>query len=149
MQSNETSETIRRFLGANEVAVVGVSRRKFGGSIYKTLKKRGYQVYPVHPRLSEFEGDRCYANLAALPDSVKVAVIALSPANAATALDHAQGGPVEKLWFQQGPDFSEIVARAEAAGYETVSGKCILMYAEPVGGIHALHRFLARLFGRY
>ena len=35
------------------------------------------------------------------------------------------------------------------AGMETVRGRCLLMYAEPVGGIHSLHRWLSRTFGKY
>ena len=53
-----------------------------------------------------------------------------------------------KVSIQQGADFSGSAAKAEAARITTITGKCILMYAEPVGGIHAIHRFFAKLFGK-
>ena len=137
---------IENFIAAKHIAVVGVSARKFGGTIYKTLKKRGYTVYPVHPTLDLFDSDKCFARLTDLPEDVKAAVIAVSPANALTIVDDAREAGIGRLWFQQGADFSAAVAKAEADGIETVGDKCILMYAEPVTGIHAVHRFLARLF---
>ena len=141
-------ERITDFTSVEHIAVVGVSKHKFGGTAYRTLKQRGYRVYPVHPRLETFEGDRCYARLTDLPDAVKAAVITVQPAQAEAVVNDAQAAGIPRLWFQQGADFSAAVKRAEAHGSEVVSGKCILLYAPPVTGIHALHRFFARLFGR-
>jgi predicted CoA-binding protein len=141
-------ERIADFLNSKEIAVVGVSQKKMGGAIYRTLRKSGMKVYPVHHSLTEFENDKCYSKLAGLPSSVDAAVVAVSPANAKKLVQDAQGTSIKKLWFQRGADFSEVEAKANQAGLKTVSGKCILMYAEPVTGIHAFHRFLARLFGK-
>lgn len=142
-------ERIVDFLNSKEIAVVGVSKAKMGGAIYRTLKKSGLKVYPVHHTLSEFENDKCYSKLAELPSTVDAAVVAVSPANAKKLVEDAQGTSVKKMWFQRGADFSEVETRANQAGLKTVSGKCILMYAEPVTGIHAFHRFLAKLFGKF
>jgi len=139
---------IQGFVNSDQIAVVGVSKKKFGGTIYRDLKKRGYQVFPVHPSLESFAGDRCYPDLKSLPDGVDAAVIAVSAAHAAQVVDDARQADVAKLWFQQGPDFKEIVAHAQDLGMQVVSRKCILMYAEPVKGIHAMHRFIVRLFGK-
>ena len=141
-------ESIAGFIDAKHIAVVGVSKRKFGGTIYRTLKQRGYQVYPVHPQTETFDGDRCSAGLADLPDEVAAAVIAVKPAQAEGVVDDAKAAGITTLWFQQGADFSKAIAHADALGIQTISGKCILMYASPVTGIHAVHRFFARLFGR-
>ena len=133
--------------GSKHIAVVGVSERKFGGAIYKTLKKRGYRVYGVHPEMKSFDNDPCYVSLTSVPDEVDAAVVAVSPESAEKVVDDALERGISKLWFQQGPDFTKAVEKAEAAGIQTVNRKCILMYAQPVTGIHAFHRFLARIFG--
>ena len=52
-------ENIDAFVKHKGIAVVGVSDRKFGGVIYKTLKKRGYRVIPVNPSKDIFDSDRC------------------------------------------------------------------------------------------
>ncbi len=141
-------KNIEEFIAQKNVAVVGVSDKKFGGAIYKTLKQRGYKVHAVHPSRSSFDGDTCYSKLGDLPSEVTAAVIAVSPNSAETILGEDVPMGISHLWFLQGKDFSSAVARAEARGIKTISGKCILMYAQPVTGVHAVHRFLARLFGR-
>jgi hypothetical protein len=133
---------------ATPLAIVGVSDKDFGGVIYKTLKTRRYTVYPVHPTREMFDGDRCYASLRELPPDVKSAVIAVSPQRAEKVVDDAIAAAFTHLWFQQGKNFKAVVAKAESTGIQTVSGKCILMYAQPVTGLHSFHRFLARAFGR-
>lgn len=140
--------TIEEFMNAKHIAVVGVSQKKFGGAIYKTLKQKGYTVYPVHPTRRSFDGDACYRTLGAVPSEVKAAVVAVSPEAAGAVVDDACSAGITHLWFQQGKDFSAAAARAEAGGVQTITRKCILMYAQPVTGIHAVHRFFARLFGR-
>ena len=137
------------FIKSRELAIVGVSKRKFGGSIYRMLKQRGFTVYPIHPTLTAFDGDSCLPSLRDLPPGVDAAVIAVSPAHAENVVRDARSAGIKKLWFQQGADFREIALMAEAYGIKTVTRKCILMYAGPVTGIHSVHRFLAKVFGKY
>ena len=142
------NEIIQHFIDSKSIAVVGVSDKKFGGVIYKTLKKKGYVVFPVHPNKENFDGDKCFSKLTELPDEIKTAIIAVSSGAAKTVVDDAIEAKFTHLWFQQGADFSESTEKAEKNGIRTVCGKCILMYAEPVTGIHSFHRFLARLFNK-
>ncbi|UCD94997.1 MAG: CoA-binding protein, partial [Candidatus Zixiibacteriota bacterium] len=124
------------------------SRKKFGNYIYKNLRSKGYSLFPVHPTAETIEGDKTCTNLASLPEDVKAAIIAISPARAETVIDDAVRGGIKRLWFQSGANFSRAAEKAREAGIDVVTGKCILMYAEPVKGFHAFHRFLARIFGR-
>jgi uncharacterized protein len=139
---------IEEIVSSKHLAVVGVSDKKFGGTIYKTLKERGYAVYPVHPSRTSFEGDPCFSSLKGLPGEIKTAVIAVSPAPAVQVVGDAVAAGFTHLWFQQGKDFSAAISKAQSKGLRTVSRKCILMYAQPVTGGHAIHRFFVRLFGR-
>ena len=141
-------EIIKAIVETEKIAVVGVSDKKFGGTIYKSLKKRGYKVFPVHPTRDSFDGDICYKRLSKLPSDVKTAVIAVSPETAEKVVEDTLSTKMTHLWFQQGKDFSNAIVMAKSKGLQIVSRKCILMYAQPVTGIHAVHRFLVRLFGR-
>ena len=147
-EKNEMNHNVEYFIDQKHIAIVGVSDKNFGGAIYKTLKRRGYAVYPVHPTRQAFDGDTCYHRLDTLPPEVKAAVVAISPEAAETIIDDAKSAGISHLWFQQGKDFSRAQSKAKSMGINTVSQKCILMYAQPVTGIHAVHRFLARMFGR-
>jgi predicted CoA-binding protein len=141
-------DIIDHFIHAKHLAVVGVSDKKFGGAIYKSLKKRGVNVYPVHPTREMFDGDTCIENLTEVPCEVSAAILAVSPETAERVVEDAAVGGITHVWFQQGADFSAAKASAEAKGLKTVDRKCILMYVPPVTGIHAVHRFIANLFGK-
>jgi len=142
-------ENVADFIRSRELAVVGVSKRKFGGSIYRTLKARGFRVYPVHPALTTYDGDPCFRTLRDIPQGVEAAVVAVSPFHADEVVHDAHAAGIKRLWFQQGADFRDVALTAEAYGIATVTGKCILMYAGEVTGIHAVHRFFAKVFRTY
>lgn len=143
------ADIIRRIANAPELAIVGVSDRDFGGVIYRTLKDRGITVYAVHPARTTFADDPCYPSLTSLPSTVKTAVIAVAPQTAEAVVEDAIAAGFTALWFQQGKNFSVAEAKAKIAGVQTVSNKCILLYAGEVTGVHAFHRFLAKLIGKY
>jgi predicted CoA-binding protein len=137
--------------GVRTIAVVGVSRKKikFGSSAFRELKKRGYDVYPVHHSMDELDGVKCYRSVGNLPVVPDCVLITVKPESALEVVEQAAAKGIRKAWFQQGADFSEAIAGASQAGLQVVSGRCILMYAEPVTGFHRFHRFLNRLFGKY
>lgn len=142
---------IKKFIDSKHIAILGgsPSGKKMGNAIYKELKTRGYQVYPVHPSAETIEGDKAYNNIRVLPSEVDAAVIAMSPDKAKGAIDDAIAKGIKRIWFQQGANFKEVAQKAREAGIEVVTKKCILMYAPPVGSIHAFHRFFVKLLGRY
>ena len=144
------NQAIEDFVQCKRIAVVGVSRsgKKFGNSIFKELKERGYQVFIVHPEAQEIDGERCYPNLAALRGAVDGALICVQPQQAAQAAREAVEAGITRIWFQQGADSSEARAAAQAPGVSVISGMCILMYAQPVRSIHGWHRTFARLTGQ-
>ncbi|PWB72712.1 hypothetical protein C3F09_06210, partial [candidate division GN15 bacterium] len=115
---------------------------------YTTLKQRGYEVYPVNPNYSAVDGDRCYKSFSDLPPGVESAVFVLPPSAASQAVADAQSFGIKRIWFQQGARYDSAIKQAQDAGMQVVCRKCILMYAQPVSGVHAFHRFLARMFGR-
>ncbi|HVP06259.1 MAG TPA: CoA-binding protein [Candidatus Acidoferrum sp.] len=143
------NDTIQFISTQSKLAVVGVSDKKFGGEIYKTLKRHGYTVYGVHPTRKTFAGDTCYGSLKEVQVDVKAAVIVVSPKFAEPIVDDAIAAEMTHLWFQLGNDYSSLVRKAQENGIKTVSRKCILMYAQPVSGIHKFHRGLAKFFGRF
>ena len=51
---------VEDFISQNNIAVVGVSRKKskFGNYIYRELKKKDYRVFPINPKLEFADGDK-------------------------------------------------------------------------------------------
>ena len=64
------------------------------------------------------------------------------------ALRDAVAAGIKSIWLAQGAESPEVLALARELGVNPITGKCILMYAQPVGSFHAWHRFFARLVGQ-
>jgi hypothetical protein len=144
------NQTIQDFVDAKRIAVVGVSRSstKFGSIAATELKARGYQTFLVHPEASEIAGERCYPNMAALQGQVDSVLISVPPKQAGVVLRQAVEAGVKNIWLQKGAESPDVLAVAQELGVQPVTGKCILMYAQPVQGFHRWHRAFARLIGQ-
>lgn len=72
---------VEDFLAQKTIAVVGVSdQRETGCNLaYRTFRDHGYQVVPVNPRLSEFEGVACYPDLKSIPEAPDAIFILTNP----------------------------------------------------------------------
>jgi hypothetical protein len=142
--------TVDEFVGSRELAVIGVSRSgsKFGNTIYRELKDKGYVVYPVNPNTDEIEGDRCYRSIAEVPQTVEGAVVVVGKDHSETVVREAAAAGIKRIWLQQGTESPGSLAACEELGLSSVSRNCILMFAEPVGSLHKFHRFLRQVFGR-
>ena len=143
--------SVKEFLNHKKVAVYGASRSgtKFGNTLAAELKQRGYTVRLVHPEAQEINGEVCVKSMAEIKDEVSAAVICLPPKAAAEAVKDAAQAGVQQIWLQQGANGVETSEAAQEFGVEPITGKCLLMYAEPVTSFHTFHRFFAKLFGAY
>ena len=146
-----TRKAIDEFMSLKSMAVVGVSRNKdkFGTVIYRDLKAQGYHMMAVNPKLDMVEGDRCYAGLGALPEKPAGVILCINPAETIAVIEEAARLGIKNIWLQQGANSPEGEAKCKELGLNVVSGECIFMFAEPVKSIHAFHRFLWKLFGKY
>ena len=140
---------ITGFIQQKKLALIGAARdgKSFGNYAAKELKQRGYELLLVHPQAKEIEGQACYADLKAVHDQVGGVIVCVPPAQAEGVLRQAAELGLKRVWLQQGAQTPQLVTLGEQLGLEMVSGKCILMYAEPVKSFHQFHRFFAKLFG--
>jgi predicted CoA-binding protein len=145
------NQAIKDFIQSKRIAIIGVSRSntKFGNSIYKELKEKGYELVPVHPSLELFENDRCYKTLSEIDPKVDGVLINVKKENVKAILDDAHQAGIKKIWLQQGSESPETVQYAKSLGMNAVSGGCIMMYAEPVKSVHSFHRWIWRLLKKY
>ena len=142
---------VKEFIKSKRFAVVGVSLdpKKFGNTIYKELKSRGYEVYGVHPSADEIAGERCYASLSALRGRVDAAILCTKPEKVEPLLKDAAEVGIRNVWLQQGAESKGAIEAGKNLGLNLVAGQCILMYAEPVKSFHKFHKSVLRLLGRY
>lgn len=146
-----TLNEIQQFLAPQKMAIAGVSRnpKKFGGSVFRELKKKGFELYPVNQQADEIQGVKCYKSVSELPEDVKHLFIVTPKASTAGIAGEAISKGMDMIWIQQYSDTPEAVKAIQEAGIPLIHKKCILMFADPVKGPHNFHRFLAKIFGGY
>lgn len=144
-----TREAIDDFLSQEHIAVVGVSRnpKHFATRVYEELLHRGHVAYPVNPQATTILNAPCYPTIRDVPDPLDgVMVILKAEAAMQVVRDCAERG-VQRVWLHHGAgpgaDSEEAVAFCRAHGIEVIDGACALMFAEPVKGIHRVHRWLS------
>ena len=144
-------ESIQSFLEPRKLAVAGVSRnpKKFGRAVYEHLRTNGYKVYPVNPNTDNLEGAVCYRSIRELPDQVDRVYIVTRPDQTAESVRQCLERGIRNIWIQQRSDSAESLELLKNEKVNLIRDRCIMMFAEPVKGAHAFHRFLNRLFGSY
>ena len=148
-------EDFEQFLAEKRVAFVGASRNaaKFSNKIYEKLKESGYELHPVHPEMESVDGDGCVASISQLPGEVRTLMVIAGPDVCAKTLADVSGTNLSRIWLFSGkknrPDVEGQIRRLTGEGVKVISGFCPFMFLEPVGSVHSVHRFIARLFGQY
>jgi predicted CoA-binding protein len=145
-----SKKLVEEFLEQKKIAVVGVSRKKtkFGNAIYKELKQKGYEVFPVNPNMNSFEGDICYPDLFSLPEKVDAIVINVSPLQTEKVVREAKEAGINKVWLQQGSQSEEAIKYCEENNIDCVSNECILMFTQPSAFIHLAHKWVWNVLGK-
>lgn len=145
-----SKKSVDEFLAQKNIAVAGVSRniKKFGNVIYRELKKKGYNVFAVNPNINEFEGEKCYPNLADVPVKPDAVLINVPPKSALKVLEDANTTGIKRVWLQQGSQSDEAVKYCKENEIECVSNECILMFAEPEAFMHKFHRWIWGVAGK-
>jgi len=144
-------QNIQEFIKRKKIAVIGASRsgKKFGNSAAKELRKRGYDVYYVHPDADEIDGQPTYPDLKAVRGLAETVWINVPSKQGPDLLREAAAVGMNKVWLQQGAESPDLLALGNQLGLEIISGKCILMYAEPVGSFHKFHQLIWKWIGQY
>ncbi len=144
-----TRAEIDSFLKEKRLAIVGVSRsgEGFGLTVMRALTEKGYEVVPINPLAPVIAGRACAASLAALPFSVGGVIVVVPPSEAVGVLEQAANAGIRKAWLAQGSSSGEALRACEAHGISVIHDECILMFVEPVQGIHRLHRWFRKIFG--
>ncbi|MGI8633605.1 MAG: CoA-binding protein [Solirubrobacterales bacterium] len=124
-----TDDTIREVLSTTRTwAVVGASpspgRPSHG--VARFLMERGYRMIPVNPTVEEVLGQRCYPDLASIPETEQVDVVDIFRRSelAGEHVDEAIAIGAKAVWMQLGVVDPAAAARAEGAGLEVVMDRC-------------------------
>ena len=116
------------------VAVVGATDApgKYGGIIYRDLKRKGYRVVAVNPGRTTVDGDPSYPSLSSLPEVPDIVNVVVPPRRTLRILDEAaQLGDVA-VWIQPGAADTAVRERAAELELATLIDACIMVQARSV-----------------
>lgn len=110
------------------VAVVGVSPDPARPSheVASYLRAAGFDVVPVNPRLTCWEGLPCHPDLLHAPAPIEVVDIFRRSELVAPIVDQAIAIGARAVWMQDGVVDHAAAARARAAGLLVVMDRCML-----------------------
>jgi len=113
---------------ARTIAVVGLSNKRYRPShgVAEYLQRAGYRVIPVNPGETEILGEKCYPDLASIPEPVDIVDIFRRPEFVPEVVEAAIRIGARAVWMQEGVIHEEAARRAEAAGLAVVMDRCIL-----------------------
>lgn len=122
-------ELIQEFMAQRRFAVVGATDKpeKYGNQIVKNLKKRGYTVYPVNPRLARVEGLPCYPALECLPEKPDVVDFVIPPSAAEETLKECLRLGLDRIWLQPGSESEAALAFCREHDMKVVHDVCVMM----------------------
>lgn len=146
-----TLNDIQKFFEPRKMAIAGASRnlKKFGGAVFKELKEKGFELYPVNPNAEEIQGVKCYNSVEELPSDVEHLLILTPKAETDLVASSAIRKGLKMIWIQQQSETVEAIKTIEEAGIPLIYNKCVMMFADPVKSFHAFHRFFVKAFGKY
>jgi uncharacterized protein len=145
------------FLAHKRIAVVGVSRSDGTGNvIFKRLRDRGYEVFPVNPNATEVEGVTCYPSLSAIPGGVGAAVVVTRPEVTEAVVRECAEAGVSRVWMHYNALFGagnssvsdEAVTFCRENGIEVIPGACPLMYGQASDFGHKCMRWILGVTNR-
>ena len=122
-------ELINEFMAQKRFAVIGATDnpQKYGNQIVKNLKNRGYEVYPVNPKIKEVEGIKCYSSLAEIPVKVDVADFVVPPVVTEEILKQCQELELNRIWLQPGSESEKAIAFCRENNLRVVHSVCVMM----------------------
>ncbi len=146
-------EAVEDFLAQKRIAVAGVSRNgsQPANFIYRKLRGAGYQVFAVNPSAKELEGDRCYPDLASIPETVDGVVIATHPKATLNVVHECEELGISRAWmhrsFGQGSVSKSAVEFCRENGITCIAGGCPMMFCPPVDMPHRCMRWVLNFAG--
>ena len=122
-------DIIKEFIAQRRFAVIGATDKpkKYGNQVFKNLRNRGYEVYPVNPRLDELDGIKCYPSLTDIPVKVDVVDFVVPPKVTEQILKECKLLGLRRIWLQPGSESEAAIAFCRDNNLKVVHGVCVML----------------------
>jgi len=111
------------------------------------LTARGKKVYVVD--MSDTPDKGAIQSISELPLDSDRAIIGVTKTNPADIIDDLEEKGIEKFWIRWRTETPELKKKCMESKTACITGKCPMMYLSQGFNIHALHKNIAKLLGKY
>lgn len=110
-------------------AIIGASNspEKYGYKIYKQLKAKDIEAYPINNKEPEIQGDKAYPDLAALPKKVDVLNFIVPPVVSLAISKEAYTAGYKIFWYQPGSFDEQVLEFHQGKDTIVISDQCLLI----------------------
>ncbi|MDA0677249.1 MAG: CoA-binding protein [Chloroflexi bacterium] len=125
-----TDAELRQLLkSAKTIAVVGISENEIRASfgVAKYLAEAGYEIFPVNPQLSSWQGITAYPTVNAIGHPVDIVDVFRGSEYLLSVVEDALTASAGAVWAQLGVSDDAAIERAIAAGIPIVVDHCAKM----------------------
>jgi len=122
-------DLIFEFMTQKRFAIVGATAdtSKYGNEIFRNLRDRGYEVYPVNPGLKELQGIKCYPNLGEIPVKVDVVDFVVPPQVTEKILKECKDLGLNRIWLQPGSENEAAISFCKDNDLKVVHDVCVML----------------------
>ncbi|HUA16994.1 MAG TPA: CoA-binding protein [Verrucomicrobiae bacterium] len=148
-------ETVKEFLALHRIAIVGVSRQEgsFSVALFEEFRRRGYDVVPVNPYLSELFGKKCFARVQDIQPPVEGAILMTSPEVTDDVVGDCEQAGIRRVWLYRAGGHGAVSEYAvdfcKIHDMTVVPGECPFMFLPAAAGVHRLHGLIRKITGRF
>jgi len=132
MFSNPSEDDIKGILQNTKIiAVIGLSPKPKRPShrVSKAMQGFGYSIIPVRPAVDEVLGEKAYAELESIPESLRAKIdmvdVFRAPDKITPIIDTCIKLKIPLIWLQDGVINEAEAVRAEQAGIKVVMDRCV------------------------
>lgn len=116
-----------KMLALKRWAVLGATNKleKYGYKIFKILLDKGYEVYPVNPRINTIDGVKVYPTLLEIPETIDVVDFVVNPKIGEKLIHQVSQLGIKNIWLQPGARSEELDRLSEELNLNVVKS-CVL-----------------------
>ena len=120
---------VKDFLKQKKFAVMGSFRNesKYAYKILKALIKKGYEVYPVNPRVNDIEGMKCYKKISDIPFDIDVVNVVTPPSVTETIVKECREKIIKRVWLQPGAESEAAIKFCRDNNIDVIYGLCVML----------------------
>jgi predicted CoA-binding protein len=112
-----------------KIAIIGATNdtTKYGNTIYRDLKKKGYSVYGINHKATTIDSDPAYKDLSSLGFKPDILNFVVPPKIGFEIIKEAVKNNYDNFWLQPGAESYEIIEFLENSKKNYLANACVMV----------------------